>query len=108
MNINRKYKIFRIFIILVLISYTIIYIMVNLGYYEYASRKKVVLTEEQIKIFEQDIKEGKSIDLNKYIDYDKKELYNSKGTVLKVSEFISNTTIKVVNIIFKYLNNSIK
>lgn len=108
MNINRKGSIFKMFILLLFISYTIVYIMVNLGYYEYSNRKKVTLTEEQIHLFEEDVKQGKSIDLNKYIDYDYKQLYNSKGTILKVSEFISNSTIKIINVIFKYLNNSIK
>lgn len=43
-----------------------LYIALESGYYESKVAKKTAMTEESIKKFEQDIKEGKPIDLDSY------------------------------------------
>ena len=52
----------------ILVIYTSIYLMINMGYYEYANYKKKELTEEQIKKFENDVKNGYNIDITSYIE----------------------------------------
>lgn len=95
----------KIFIFL-LISFTAIYLSEATGYYEVANYKKRVMTEENIKKFEKDVKEGKNIDLKNYIKDDKKS-YESK--VSKFGNAMSNEIEKYVvgglNNTFKFLNN---
>ena len=49
--------------------YLSLYLMDNLGYYN-ISTKKTILTSEKIKQFENDIKNGQSIDLVNYVEQD--------------------------------------
>ena len=44
------------------------YIAISNGYYETKLREKNIMTEEQIKRFEEDIKLGKEIDFNEYLN----------------------------------------
>ena len=75
-----KYK--KIFWTIMLIFFLIfisILFASNSGYYEYENINKKVLTEEKMKEFEDDVKNGKSIDLKNYfIENDKK--YENKVT----------------------------
>ncbi len=74
------------------------------GYYEYNLANKKNLTEEQIKKFESDVKEGKDIDLNHYledtkIDYSNKLTKTTSATNLKLNEYLKNfiaNTFKVL------------
>ena len=45
----------------------------NFGYYKTREQKAKALTEEQIKIFEEDIKNGKEIDIKEYINTEKED-----------------------------------
>ncbi len=46
------------------------------GYYEFSARKKVNLTNEQIKRFEQDILDGKDVRMEDYLEYQNKDYSN--------------------------------
>lgn len=69
----------------------IIYISLNIastnGYYESKINDEVVLTEKNIKKFENDIKNNKKIDLNNYVVKDKKDY---RGFASDVGENFSN------------------
>lgn len=74
MEEKKKNNIFLKVILILFLIYFSLYLMDNLGYYN-LSAKKTILTEEKIKEFELDIKNGKSIDLTNYVESD--ENYNN-------------------------------
>ena len=59
-------KIFWKFFLMLLIGFTAIYISEATGYYEFEQHNKKVLTEEKIKQFEKDVKEGREIKVENY------------------------------------------
>ncbi|MBQ3021151.1 MAG: hypothetical protein IJD92_02865 [Bacilli bacterium] len=93
-------------ILLVLfIIYFCLYLMNNLGYYNINS-KNVVLTNEKIKEFEDDIKNGENIDIKNYINdnINYKNTYSNLGYNLSLGiDNIFNKGIKKVSKIFKKL-----
>ncbi len=80
----------RIFCLLLLV-YLALYIALESGYYETKMSKRTALTNENIKRFEQDVKEGKEIDLNQYIIDDNKNYSNTlTKTGNKINDLIKN------------------
>lgn len=69
MEERKKKNIFLRVVFILFLFYFALYLMDNLGYYN-LSTKRTILTEEKIKEFEYDIKNGKSIDLNNYVETD--------------------------------------
>ncbi len=72
-----------------------LYIALQSGYYESKVAKKTAMTEESIKQFEQDVKDGKSIDLNDYVFEEKKDYSNNTTDAAifiggKVENFMSS------------------
>lgn len=74
----------------------------NTSYYE----NKNILTEDAIKRFEKDLKEGKKINVNNYIEKEKN--YNNKVSTytLKLSNLIDKCINKSLKLVLKYLENS--
>ena len=91
------------------VIFIIIYFSSTNGYYEIENNSKKVFTEEKIKQFEEDVKLGKKIDVNNYLNNEEKN-YSNKITLLgdKTSYLITNSfTIlieKSLNFINKMLN----
>ncbi|MGM9850229.1 MAG: hypothetical protein ACI31V_04985 [Bacilli bacterium] len=106
---KKKNKIFKMIFLLCFISYLTFYIAGQTGYYEYNARKKMTFTKEQIEKFENDVKEGKNIDMQEYLKNTDKNYQNkiSKAT-LSLSENISKITRKGINTIFTKLGNAIE
>ncbi len=94
-------KIFLVF----LIGFTAIYISDATGYYEFEQHNKKVMTEEKIKQFEKDVKNGKNIDLNDYV-IEGSNTYESNiskfGEIL--SKEIEKNVVSGLNNMFKILN----
>lgn len=61
-----------------------LYIAMESGYYESALHRKTAMTAEKIKEFEQDVADGKEIDLKDYL-VDESVDYSNKATNLGVS-----------------------
>lgn len=97
-------KIFGITITVLFAIFLTIFISNKYGYYEYRTRKQVVLTEEQIKRFESDIKEGKNVTAEDYLT-DTNINYQTKFSKLglNISNILAGTVKKGVDIIFNYL-----
>ena len=106
---KKKRKIYKMIFLLCFISYLTFYIAGQTGYYEYNARKKMTFTKEQIEQFEQDVKEGKNIDMQEYLKNTDKNYQNkiSKAT-LSLSENISKITRKGINTIFTKIGNAIE
>lgn len=103
MNIKQIIKIFILFLI---ISFLSLYITSN--HYEYNLKQQRILTEEAIKRFEQDVKEGKTIIASNYIEEQKS--YNNKVSdiTLKTSNYISKIFNKIMKYIFKQIEKTVE
>ena len=81
---------------ILLIAFITLYISNKTGYYEQNERKKTILTEEKIKQFEEDIKNGVKVDLEEYLESTKVNYNNNTsrfGLFLsnKIGEYVRGT-----------------
>lgn len=90
---KKKYNIFKTLLSVLIFIYLIIFISANTGYYEYKNHRKTVFTEELVKKFEEDVKNGEYIDINKYII---KEDYSYKNKLSLIAINISDKISKVI------------
>ena len=89
-------KLYRIFVWILFLSFMVLYVAQKGGYYEDLNNKKATLTQEKIKQFEEDVKNGEEI----------KSLWTGglagkadKGTGQnEKEESIKNVTVKNLNI----------
>ena len=91
-----------------LIAFFALYVSEATGYYEFEQHKKTTLTEEKIKQFEQDVAEGKNIDISDYVndeDYDYQTKVSKAG--LYISENIGDVVKSGIEGTFKFLNNAL-
>ena len=61
-------KIMSKFLFFSFLMFAVLYIYKSSGYYDFYNYKKTSLTNEQIKEFEKDIKNGKNIKIKDYVD----------------------------------------
>lgn len=99
-------KIFKYLIFLILFLFFCTVLLSVSGYYQTELQKKTTLTNEAIETFENDLKEGKEIDINNYLTLNEKDYDNnfSKGgryLSKKINEFISTGIEKTLKIIIK-------
>lgn len=101
--------IIKLLLLLIAIAFISSYLVASSGYYEYQMQQRTILTNEQIKEFEEDIKNNQYIDLK---DYSQKEQidYTNKLTnfVYSISETSSDITKKVIKKIFQKLGSMIE
>lgn len=90
MKIKPK-KIFNTIIFVLFTLYISFYIASVSGYYEYEKKEETTLTNEKMKEFEKDLKEGKKVDIKKYLT-DNKKKYDNKVTDIgnTLSDMINN------------------
>ena len=100
---KKKNNTFLKIIGILFIIYFSLYVMNYLGYYNIAAKNKV-LTEEKLKEFEKDVKNGKSIDIKNYID----DTTNYKNFYSNIGYNISNGIDNVLNKGLKELGDVLK
>ena len=100
--------IFKYFFLMSFITFLTIYFSQATGYYEYEQYKKKELTEEQIKKFEQDISEGKEIDIETYLKPTKNYENKISNASLAISDTIGEYMVKGVEFIFNGLGKLIE
>lgn len=83
-----------------------LYYLSNAGVIDYKAKNKTILTEEQIRAFEEDVKNNVEIDIKKYID-NKEEQYNNgiSKTTLKVSNSIGEAVSSILNFVFSKMED---
>ena len=90
MKVNEKKKICNKISIIILftlfISFLSIYLSAESGYYEFEQHNKMILTDEKIKEFEQDVKDRKEIDIKEYVV---SNVPNYENNVSKLGSLIS-------------------
>lgn len=108
MKKSKNNKILKIIFSLFFISFLIIYFSELTGYYEYQNNQKTALTEEQIKKFEEDVKNGIEVDINDYTIIKPKKYNNSLSKLAsKLSDGISKIVNNGVEYAFKYISRLI-
>ena len=104
-----KENIFKFIFMFLLVIYLCLYFTNMTGLYEYKNYKKMSLTSEQIEKFEQDVKNGKEINIDNYI-VEEKTMHNNKiGNFekkfsFKFSEVLTNTLTKTFNFLSKFIS----
>lgn len=100
-----KEKLFKTIFMFLLIIYLCIYFSSVSGLYEYKNYKKVSLTSAQIERFEQDIKDGKPINIDNYM-IEERTMHNNKlgNAGKKLSYTISDTMKKVLSSSYDFLS----
>ena len=97
------------------LSFTIIivffcsYFIERTGYYEYKLQNRRILTEEEMQKFENDIKEGKEVDINDYlsntnIDYSNNLTKTTSNISLKLNKYLKNILVNgldIFDVLFK-------
>lgn len=106
MSMNYK-KIAELAMMLLIVLFLGLYISGMSGYYKYTETKKNVLTENAMERFEQDIKEGKEIDVSNYLEETKNynNIFSSLG--LKMSSLIEKGFNKTMTSLFKKLSQAV-
>lgn len=93
MKKKNKNWLFWFILIVFLVVYFGLSIAIRSGYYESKLNQKTTMTSEQIKKFEVDVKEGKSIDINNYL-IENKEDYNNN--ISRISLKFSDNVEKIM------------
>jgi len=110
-KIRRKLytKIFRFCFTLSLLTFLALYFSQATGYYDYKEHKKVILTNEQIKKFEEDVANGKNLDIEEYLINTNKNYQTKMSKMgLKISEIIGEYARNGIESTFKILNNLVE
>lgn len=97
MDEKKKKNWFLNILCILFIIYITLYLMDNLGYYNIAAKNKII-TEEKLKEFENDIKNGEYIDLKEYV----RDNTNYKNTYSNIGY---NISMGIDNILNKGLSN---
>ncbi len=103
------YKIMRRIFTILFIGFTVLYFSQATGYYEYQLHEKVILNEEKIKQFEQDIKDGKNIDIDDYVKEDVDDYANTVSKVgLNISSKVGDAMKNGIASIFNYISKMVE
>ena len=106
---KKKNNWFKYIFMIFFFSFLIVYFSELTGYYEYQNHKKTALTDEQIKRFEEDVANGKEVDINEYIIVDTMEYNNKLSKVTsKISDGISDIVESGVERTFRFLSKLIE
>lgn len=104
----KKESIFKFILLCFIICFLVILFAGKTGYYEKKLRDNSILTEEQIKKFENDIKEGKNVDISNYVINENKDYTtNFTNDVYSVSLKVEKTIDKIVKFIFNEIGKNI-
>lgn len=84
-----------------------LYVTQATGYYEFNNSKKSTLTNNAIKKFEEDVKNGKKINAKNYLESEKE--YNNKISIisLKLSKTIEKSFNFLMGKLFNEINSAV-
>lgn len=104
-----KNNFFRIMGLTIFLIFIALYYSSNAGLIDYQARNKTELTEKQIELFEEDVKNNVNIDIKKYVQ-NKEDNYenNISKTTLKISNKIGETIESTLNFFFGKLESAMK
>ena len=99
-----NYDVFFRVLFVLFVLFICIYMILLSGFVEFENKNNTLYTEEQIRMFENDVKNGKEIDLNKYIE----EIIHNKELLIKMGEKAKELSNKdALDIIYKEIKETI-
>jgi hypothetical protein len=106
---EKKYKAFKWVFTLLFVAFLTLYFSQITGYHEYQNYQKMTMTKEQIEQFEQDVKDGKEVDIKNYtanIKRDYQNNFSKTGMKLStgISDIIKTGIIKIFSSISGYVD----
>ena len=105
----KKKKWVSVLFIGITIIFVCSYVVSQSGYYEYSMQSRKNLTEEEIKQFEQDVKEGKDVDITDYLKEKETDYTNTlTRTTVKISTKVNDCLKAGIESIFKVLNQLVE
>ena len=103
-----KTNLARLIVLILVFLFFVLYFMQASGYNEYTRNRENMLTEEQIKEYEEDIETGKDVTIKDYLNKDKVNYDNKVSDLgLNLSELIGDVFNKGMNVFFKMLNEAV-
>lgn len=100
-------NLFVFFMTILVVLFLGLYISQMTGYYSYQESKKTQMTENAIKRFEQDLKDGKEINVKDYLE-EEANYSNALSTLgMKTSRMIETLFDKTMNAIFNGISKTI-
>lgn len=103
-----KDKLIKGIFFLFLFAFLVLLTLEETGYYKTRTSKVKTLTEEQIKVFEQDIKSGKEININEYV-INRTDYSNSlSNDIYKISLKLEKGIDSVIKFVFKKINEAVE
>ena len=103
-----KTKLIKGIFFLLLLSFIVLLILEETVYYKTRISKVKTLTEEQIKVFEQDIKAGKEIDINDYVINRVDYTNDLSNKIYKISLKLEKGLDSVIKFIFRKVNEMVE
>ena len=105
MKSRKMVKFFCGFVVLI---FLFLYFLEFSGYYEYNLQNKKNLTEVQMAQFEQDIKDGKDIDLNSYleentVDYSNSLTRKTSEINIRLNDYLKVFLSNMFNVLGKFV-----
>ena len=102
-------KIIKFLGLLMVVFFIVMLFSSSSGYYEYEINKKSNLTQEAIIKFEQDVKDGKDIDVEEYLVKKENDYTNNfTKTGLSISNKIERMFAGGIKFIFNTINNFVE
>ena len=103
-----KTNLARLIVLILVFLFFVLYFMQASGYNEYTRNRENMLTEEQIKEYEEDIEAGKDVTIKDYLNKDKVNYDNKVSDLgLDLSELIGDVFNKGMNAFFEMLNEAV-
>ena len=104
----KKGRTFRFIFLMLFVVFAGFYIVSYSNYYDYDAKKRMTLTNEQIKQFEEDVENGVNIDVKNYLSINERH-YNNKISQLtyKISSTIGKTIEASLNTVFNKISGAI-
>ena len=104
-----KKKIFKVIFTYFFIAFIISYIIEKTGYYEYNLQNKTIMTNESIREFEKDLREGKDVTKEDYLVTTEKDYTSAlTNTTNKVSIKVNKLLKKAVEGVFKIVGTFVE
>ena len=106
---DKKYKIFKWVFVFFFVIFLTLYFSQLTGYYEFQNYQKMTMTQDQILQFEQDIKDGKEVDIKNYVvdtSRNYKNRFSNIGLQLStgISDFVKTGIIKIFGAISGFVS----
>lgn len=108
-NSRKAWVIFRRVILILFIIFIINYFQVESGYYNDQQTMKTILTEEKIREFEEDVKNGEFVDIKDYTETTHIDTSTPAADIgYKIGEGVNDFINNRVGGFFKYIGSFFK